>query len=1022
MKRKSRFERWAPVLLAVLLCLTAGCTRQDREAVTSLAQLNQEGRKIGVASDTAEDRLVAQELPQAQIEYFKDEMAAYSAVQQGKIDAFVFNRLTLENAIYNGLEGVRLLDESMGEGNQGAVALSPVSKIPDLEGKVNTFLREIKADGTLEDMAQRWLVRHEETMPEIPAPETAEFHLTVGTTGLNMPFTYYAGTQLAGYDIELARRFAAWLGATLEFKVYDYEGIVAAAQGGDVDCVFANLFITPERQEAVRFSEPTFVGEIGVLVRESGAAAADGKTAYQSLEDFSGKRIGVVTGAIQGPAVEKEIPTATVSYFNTVPDLLAALRLGKIDGFSASDQIIRYLMIENEDLTYLDEPLTQPMDTGAIFPKTEAGAALRAEFNEYLAQARADGVLEELEEIWLGKDESRKTVLELSSLSGENGTLVLGTDTSMIPNSYVKDNTYVGMDIDNVRRFCQARGYALEIMDMSFSGLVDAVVTVKCDFAAGAIAYTEERAQSVDFSDPVFRGYSVIAYLKAAGEPGNAAAKTLEEVRGGQTSEEVSWRDYNGKRLGVLVGPLMEDAAAEFFPDSEIFLYNSYPDCAAALLAGKIDGFLGDEPGMISMHAEEPEIDYIHESLTENNYAFAFRKDDPKSAALREELNEFLARCWADGTMEELADIWLGVEEDRKVVDMSDLAGPNGTIKVVTTSTDMPWSYIKDGKNVGYDMDLVVRFCRDRGYALELGDVDFAGRIPAIQSGRYDFSTDMNVTPEREEQVLFSDPTSHGGIVLAVLSYDLETRETNPVSDGFFSSVAESFEKTFLRENRWQLFLEGVGTTLLITVLSILFGTALGFGVFLLCRGGNPVANAVTRFVVWLVHGMPMVVLLMILYYIIFGNVSISGTAVSIVGFTLVFGAAVYAMVKAGVGAVDSGQTEAAYALGYSSRKAFFRVVLPQALPHFMPAYKGEITGLIKATAIVGYVAVQDLTKMGDIVRSRTYDAFFPLIAVAVIYFILAGVLTFLVKRIEVRIDPRKRKKEKILKGVETHD
>ncbi len=724
---------------------------------------------------------------------------------------------------------------------------------------------------------------------------------------------------------------------------------------------------------------------------------------------------------------------------------------------------------------------------------------------------------------------------------------------------------------------------------------------------------------------------------------------------------EVRWQDYNGKKLGVLVGPLMEDAAKEYFPDSDYLLYNTYPDCIAALLTGKIDGFLGDEPGMKAVHAAQPEVDYIHDNITENNYSFAFRKDDPESAALCEELNVFLAACRKNGTMQDLDNIWFGTDEDKKVVDMSDLTGENGTIRVVTTSTDMPFSYIKDGKNVGYDIDLTVRFCRDRGYALKLGDVDFAGRIPAVQSGKYDFTTDMNVTPEREEQVLFSDPTSHGGIVLAVRAKDLaastsagaittvddlagkrigvltgaihdtltakrlptaqmvyfngfsdmppalkagkidafvlpastatfmryednsltwldehlldgnlgfafaksadgkalnaqfsayiqkllkngsiealrekwfspkesektlvdyatlpdingtlrmataatqipftyvrdqtivgfevelaagfcaengyrlqveqmnfdgilaavqtgkcdfaasclaitpERQESVDFStsyytegvvfavpdraaggDGsFLADIRSSFEKTFLRENRWQLFLQGIGTTMLITVLSILFGTLLGFFLFMLCRNGNPVANVITRFCVWLVQGMPVVVLLMILYYIIFGRVAISGAAVSVIGFTLVFGAAVYAMIKAGVAAVDKGQLEAAYSMGYTNRKAFFRIILPQALPHFMPAYKGEITALIKATAIVGYVAVQDLTKIGDIVRSRTYEAFFPLIAVAVIYFILAAILTFLVNRIELRLDLHRRSRKQILKGVHTDD
>ena len=241
-------------------------------------------------------------------------------------------------------------------------------------------------------------------------------------------------------------------------------------------------------------------------------------------------------------------------------------------------------------------------------------------------------------------------------------------------------------------------------------------------------------------------------------------------------------------------------------------------------------------------------------------------------------------------------------------------------------------------------------------------------------------------------------------------------------TESFWESIKASFNKTFLRENRWKLFLEGVGTTMLITLLSILFGTALGFLLFMLCRNANIFANSVTRFSIWLVTGTPMVVLLMILYYIIFGSVAISGIAVAVIGFTLTFGAAVFGLLKIGVGTIDRGQYEAAYALGHSNRHTFFKIILPQAIPHVLPAYQGEIMGLIKATAIVGYIAVQDLTKMGDIVRSRTYEAFFPLIAVTVIYFVLEGLFSFAVSRIRVSIDPKKRKRDRILKGVNIHD
>ena len=756
-------KRRITILLACVLLIGAaliGCAANDSEPITSLKQLGEPGRKIGVPGDMLEFDMLQHDYPNAEVLAYDDKPLAYEDVASGRLDAFVYARREMEFALANGTKGVRLLDENYSE-NTVAIGISPKASVSDLQSKINAFLAESRENGTLDDMYLRWVINGDDTMPDIALSEHSTTHLRIGTTGTVMPYSYFVGSDLYGFDIELAYRFASWIGADVEFKIYDFGGIVAAAQSGDVDCIMSNLFRTPENSKAIPFSDPLFDEEITAMVRDDGT-------------------------------------------------------------------------------------VTEP-STGTVH-----------------------------------------------------------------------------------------------------------------------------------------------------------------------------WQDYNGKKLGVLVGPLMEQTTAEFFPDSEYLLFDSYPDCVTALLSNKIDAFLGDEPGMKAIHAEQPEVDYIHEVLKENNYSFAFRKDDEKSAALCEELNVFLRKCRSDGTMEELDEIWLGTDEAKKVVDLSDLTGENGTIRVVTTSTDMPWSYIKDGKNVGYDIDLVVRFCREMGYALELGDVDFAGRIPAVQSGKYDFSTDMNVTPERMEQVLFSEPTSYGGFVLAVRASDLSAAVNTP--KGFFASIGESFEKTFIRENRWQLFLEGIGTTMLITVLSIVFGTLLGFGVFMLCRNGNPVANAVTRFCVWLVQGMPVVVLLMILYYIIFGKVNISGAAVSVVGFTLVFGSAVFAMLRSGVGAIDKGQMEAAYALGYTNRKAFFRIILPQALPHFMPAYKGQITALIKATAVVGYVAVQDLTKMGDIVRSRTYEAFFPLIAVAIMYFVLAAILTFVVNKIEIRINPRRRSKQQILKGVKTDD
>ena len=157
----------------------------------------------------------------------------------------------------------------------------------------------------------------------------------------------------------------------------------------------------------------------------------------------------------------------------------------------------------------------------------------------------------------------------------------------------------------------------------------------------------------------------------------------------------------------------------------------------------------------------------------------------------------------------------------------------------------------------------------------------------------------------------------------------------------------------------------------------------------------------------------------MIICYIVFAKARISGVSVAIIGFSIIFACSMFDMLESGTKAVGKSQLEAARAQGFSSNSAFFRIILPQAMLHFLPQYKGEIVSLIKETSIVGYIAVQDLTKMSDIIRSHTFEAFFPLISTAIMYFILANILTFAVSRIEIVITPHKRSLKHLIKEIE---
>jgi polar amino acid transport system substrate-binding protein len=159
-----------------------------------------------------------------------------------------------------------------------------------------------------------------------------------------------------------------------------------------------------------------------------------------------------------------------------------------------------------------------------------------------------------------------------------------------------------------------------------------------------------------------------------------------------------------------------------------------------------------------------------------------------------------------------------------------------------------------------------------------------------------------------------------------------------------------------------------------------------------------------------LLRGTPVLVLLMIIYYIVFASVNINPVLVAIFAFGLNFAAYVSEMFRTSIESIDKGQKEAGIAGGFTKVQTFIHIITPQALRHLLPVYKGEFISLVKMTSIVGYIAVQDLTKASDIIRSRTFDAFFPLIMAAVLYLILAWLLTWALGYVEIRVDPKRKR------------
>lgn len=233
----------------------------------------------------------------------------------------------------------------------------------------------------------------------------------------------------------------------------------------------------------------------------------------------------------------------------------------------------------------------------------------------------------------------------------------------------------------------------------------------------------------------------------------------------------------------------------------------------------------------------------------------------------------------------------------------------------------------------------------------------------------------------------------------------------------FFTNLKEDFILNFVKDNRWKWLFDGLGNTLLITAFSLLLGLVIGIVIALIRstfdknrevyrkKGGFFYAfwciiNAISNLYLTVIRGTPVVVQLLIAYFVIFAS-SRNSIAVAIFAFGLNSGAYVAEIIRGGIMSIDNGQFEAGRSLGFNYVQTMVYIIIPQVFKSVLPTLCNEFIVLIKETSIAGYVGIVDLTKAGERIRGVTFSAFMPLIAVALIYLAVVIVLTQLVKILE---------------------
>ena len=234
----------------------------------------------------------------------------------------------------------------------------------------------------------------------------------------------------------------------------------------------------------------------------------------------------------------------------------------------------------------------------------------------------------------------------------------------------------------------------------------------------------------------------------------------------------------------------------------------------------------------------------------------------------------------------------------------------------------------------------------------------------------------------------------------------------------WFADFQRDFITCFITKNRWKYLTKGIGNTLLITLAALLMGVVIGVVVAVVRstydknredmrpgfgRAVLAVANFIAKIYLTVIRGTPVVVQLMIIYYVVFAS-SNNGVMIAALAFGINSGAYVAEIVRSGIMSIDPGQFEAGRSLGFNYVQTMRHIIIPQAFKNILPALANEFIVLLKETSVAGYVSVHDLTKGGDIIRGATYVNFMPLFAVALVYLVMVVFFTWLVGKLERRL------------------
>lgn len=488
-----------------------------------------------------------------------------------------------------------------------------------------------------------------------------------------------------------------------------------------------------------------------------------------------------------------------------------------------------------------------------------------------------------------------------------------------------------------------------------------------------------------------------------------AAALWLSSCKGHMTqdlSDVNSVEDLRGHSVAVAMGGSYDLMLSEIGGVDIVRL--SLGELLVAVEKGRAEFCILDQYQAAMLNLQSRGLEIKFKNILKGTAGAGFRKED---SLLCRGFNDHLKRIIDSGEYDSWLDEWKAAPDSMAYASFAvprHEAEPGRRALHVGITINYPYLFLKDNRLTGIEVDLFNRFCEEAGYAVDYEIYDFSALIPALNSGKIDvILSHMRMTEERARQVLFSNPYIEGGGAAVCRSAE---GGAAGVRAGFLDRMKESFRNNLVEEQGWRLMADGLWVTIRISVLSILAAVMAGAALCRLRMSRRRMVSLPTGIVIDVLRGIPLLVILMLMFYVIFASSRMTGTWVTVMSFGLYYGAYFGEVFRTGMESVDKGQWEAGSALGMSRFQVFRKIAFPQALGRIIPVLKGEVIALIKMTSVVGYVAVVDLTKASDIIRARTLDAFFPLILVSVVYILLAWLTGMGLETIERQLTSKSRR------------